>query len=335
MHPSPQRTALFALWACLVATTLSLGAVFGPTPARADDRVTQEIGPSRPQYGPPADSFGFDFGKHFAQPGAATIVPILMYHHVRYLAPAANRMWRGLTVDPAAFEVQMAYLVEHGYHTISFSDLADYFDRGKSLPDKPVILTFDDGWREQYTTVFPILRRYGLVATFFPPTQWVGNSSLTLTWAQIEEMSLAGMEFGSHTVNHHILPKETPDEVRRQLTQSKATLEQHTHKPVIALAYPTGAYSPAVVAWVPEAGYRAAVGIFPGVEQGRPTGSCFAVCRSAMAHRSKRSLPACCRLLQPLLIHSGTLKRPPASEEAGGLFPGKQNGTEGPPDPHP
>jgi peptidoglycan/xylan/chitin deacetylase (PgdA/CDA1 family) len=75
------------------------------------------------------------------------------------------------------------------------------------------------------------------------------------------------MEFGSHTVNHHILPKETSDELDRQLVQSKAVLEQHTHKPVVALAYPTGAYSPAVVARVPEAGYRAAVGIFPGIEQ--------------------------------------------------------------------
>jgi peptidoglycan/xylan/chitin deacetylase (PgdA/CDA1 family) len=186
---------------------------------------------------------------------------------VRVLSPQAHPVWLGLTVDPTAFEAQMAYLAGHGYHTITFSDLADRYDRGKPLLDNPVIVTFDDGWAEQYTTVYPILRRYGLIATFFPPTNWINGSGLTLNWTQIEEMSQAGMEFGSHTLNHHILPDQTPDEVRRQLAQSKAILEQHTHRPVVALAYPIGAWSPAVAALVPRAGYRVAVGIFAGVEQ--------------------------------------------------------------------
>ena len=190
-----------------------------------------------------------------------------MYHHVRVLSPGASRVWLRLTVDPAAFEAQMAYLVEHGYHTVTFSDLADHFDRGKPLPDQPVVLTFDDGWAEQYTTVYPILRRYGLSATFFPPTNWINGSRLTLTWEQIEEMSRAGMEFGSHTLNHHFLTTQSADEVRWQLGQSKAILEQHTHQPVIALAYPGGAWSPAVAALAPEAGYRVAVGITAGVKQ--------------------------------------------------------------------
>jgi peptidoglycan/xylan/chitin deacetylase (PgdA/CDA1 family) len=75
------------------------------------------------------------------------------------------------------------------------------------------------------------------------------------------------MEFGSHTLNHHLLPNQTSDEARRQLAESKAILEQHTRKPVVALAYPTGAWNPAVAALVPRAGYRVAVGIFSGVEQ--------------------------------------------------------------------
>lgn len=210
---------------------------------------------------------GFGSNARFWQRADAVDVPILMYHHVRVLAPQAGRVWRMLTVDPTAFEAQMAYLADHGYHTITFSDLADCFDRGKPLPDNPVILTFDDGWAEHYTTVFPILRRYGLIATFFPPTNWINGSELTLNWAQIEEMSQAGMEFGSHTLNHHLLTHQSADQARWQLTQSKAILEQHTHKPVVALAYPTGAWSPAVAALVSRAGYRVAVGISAGVKQ--------------------------------------------------------------------
>ena len=263
-----RRRRSAAVSVLLLLTALCLAAVCACSPAYADDRVAQEVIPPRPRYGSPADGFGF--GKPAVKPGTTVSVPILMYHHVRYLTPEADRTWRGLTVDPAAFEAQMAYLVEHGYHTISFTDLADYFDRSRPLPDRPVILTFDDGWREQYTTVLPILCRYGLVATFFPPAQWVNNSPLTLTWAQIEEMSQAGMEFGSHTVNHHFLAQETIEAARQQLTQSKAVLEAHTHKPVIALAYPGGSYSPTVTQLAAQVGFRVAVGTRSGVEQ-RPS----------------------------------------------------------------
>lgn len=237
----------------------------GPTPVTASERAPQGAGPAPLTYGAPADDFGL--GSPFWRRVHVVDVPILMYHHVRVLAPEAGRVWRMLTVDPAAFEAQMAYLVEHGYHTVTFSDLADHFDRGKPLPDQPVILTFDDGWAEQYTTVYPILRRYGLSATFFPPTNWISGSRLTLTWGQIEEMSQAGMEFGSHTLNHHFLTHQDTNEVRRQLVQSKALLEQHTHKPVIALAYPGGAWGPAVTVQAQEAGYRVAVGVAAGVKQ--------------------------------------------------------------------
>lgn len=236
-----------------------------PTPVTTIGRTAQDTSPAPLKYGGPADSFGL--GSPFWKRIDVVDVPILMYHHVRVLSPGAGRVWLRLTVEPAAFEAQMAYLAEHGYHTVTFSDLADCFDYGKPLPARPVILTFDDGWAEQYTTVYPILRRYGLTATFFPPTNWINGSRLTLTWGQIEEMSLAGMEFGSHTLNHHFLTTQSADEVRRQLGQSKAILEQHTHKPIIALAYPGGAWSPAVAALAPEAGYRAAVGVAAGVRQ--------------------------------------------------------------------
>lgn len=171
------------------------------------------------------------------------------------------------TVSPAALEQQVAYLTSHGYHTIYFADLVAYFDQGRPLPDKPVILTFDDAWQEQYTLAYPILRKYGVVATFFPPINWIDHSRLTLTWAEIEEMDRHGMEFGSHTVNHHLLSKQTPAQIKAQLQDSKAALEKHVTKPVVALAYPGGDFNPTVIKLATQAGYGAAVWVVAGLYQ--------------------------------------------------------------------
>ncbi|MCX6032349.1 MAG: polysaccharide deacetylase family protein [Chloroflexi bacterium] len=192
-------------------------------------------------------------------------LPILMYHHVRELPEAAGATLRTLTVSASAFGAQMAYLAQNGYHTVYFSDLVAYFDRGAALPDDAIIITFDDGWLEQYEVAYPILRKNCLIATFFPPTNWVDHSKLTLTWAQVEEMSKAGMEFGSHTANHYLLTGQTAEQITRQLEDSRKTLEGHVRTPIVALAYPGGVYNAAVASLVEKAGYGVAVGVSAGV----------------------------------------------------------------------
>jgi len=190
-----------------------------------------------------------------------------MYHHVRNLPQNAGRMSRTLTVTASEFEDQIAYLAREGYHTVYFSDLIDYFRSGTPLPAKPVIITFDDGWAEQYAVAYPILRRYCMAATFFPPTDWLNHSSLTLTWREVEEMSRAGMEFGSHTVNHHLMTQESAGEIARQLETSRAILQRRVPRPVLALAYPGGAVNAAVELQAAAAGYGVAVGVRGGTRQ--------------------------------------------------------------------
>jgi peptidoglycan/xylan/chitin deacetylase (PgdA/CDA1 family) len=190
-----------------------------------------------------------------------------MYHHLRELSPYASAAWRLLTVRPSDFESQVAYLAKHDYHTVYFSDVVAYFDDGRPLPANPVIITFDDAWQEDFAVAYPILRKCGMAATFFIPTDWIGHSSMTLTWAEVEEMDRCGMEFGSHTANHHLLAKEKPDEALFQLLSSKATLQQHVTKPVTALAYPGGSFSAEVARLVEQAGYGAAVGVKSGILQ--------------------------------------------------------------------
>jgi peptidoglycan/xylan/chitin deacetylase (PgdA/CDA1 family) len=204
-------------------------------------------------------------------PAEKVSLPILMYHHITHLAANASATWRMLTVTPEAFEAQVKWLADNGYHTLFFSDLVAYFQDGAPLPEKPIILTFDDGWTDDYTIAFPILRRHCMVGTFFPPVAWVNrsNGSKVMTWPMIEEMSWGGMEFGSHTVDHHLLNEQTAQQITEELVDSKAALEQHVVRPVVALAYPGGGHNPLAMSLVPKAGYGAAVGVKAGVEQAR------------------------------------------------------------------
>jgi peptidoglycan/xylan/chitin deacetylase (PgdA/CDA1 family) len=174
-------------------------------------------------------------------------------------------------VTPEAFEAQMQWLADNGYHTVSFSDLVAYFQHGQPLPAKPIILTFDDGWVDGYTVAYPTLKKHCMVGAFFPPVEWVNRSdgSKVLTWSMIEEMSRGGMEFGSHTLNHHLLNEQNAQQITEQLVGSKAELEKHLVRPVTALAYPGGGHNALVTSLAPKSGYGAAVGVRAGVEQTR------------------------------------------------------------------
>lgn len=204
-------------------------------------------------------------------PADRVTLPILMYHHVTHLPANASALWRNLTVTPEALEAQVKYLADHGYHTIYFSDLVAYFGAGTPLPDRPIILTFDDGWIDDYTVVYPILQKHCMVGTFFPPVNWVnnGNGKQVISWPMIEEMSRGEMEFGSHTLNHHLLNNQNEKQIMEQLVGSKAELEKHTIRPVVALAYPGGGYNALVVALAAKAGYGAAVGVTANPDQSR------------------------------------------------------------------
>jgi peptidoglycan/xylan/chitin deacetylase (PgdA/CDA1 family) len=192
-------------------------------------------------------------------------LPVLLYHHLQTLKANAGTDWEDSTVTPQAFEEQMAYLAAHNFHSISVADLLACLEQGRPLPENPVIITFDDAWEDIYAVGYPILRKHGLSATLFVPANWIENVDGTLSWAQIEEMDRAGMEIGSHTMTHPYLIKSTPEMLTWELENSKARLEKHTSKPVIALAYPFGLYDDNVIQQTKAAGYRAAFTIEPGL----------------------------------------------------------------------
>jgi peptidoglycan/xylan/chitin deacetylase (PgdA/CDA1 family) len=196
------------------------------------------------------------------EPSATTtsFVPIVVYHIVRPAYPDDTPGVRALAQTPEVFDAQMGYLAKSGYRVISFSDLEAHLTTGASLPAKPIIISFDDGWSDQFEYAFPILKKYGFTATFFVFTNPIGTRGF-LTWAELKEIADAGMTIGSHTRSHPFLTKITdPAKLWREIDGSKQTIEQHLGVSVREFAYPFGQYDPAIIALVEKAGYASARG---------------------------------------------------------------------------
>ncbi len=179
-------------------------------------------------------------------------VPVLNYHQIN------NEDHNALTLSATEFEAQISYLYKEGYTPISPDQLADYLQYKKALPSKPILITLDDGYADNYRVAYPILQKYHFMATIFLITDFVGNYEKYLTWDQIKEMSANGISFEGHTLSHISLPTASNEEVRNELVKSKEALEWRLGKKVEYLAYPGGEYDQRIIQLTKEAGYRAA-----------------------------------------------------------------------------
>ena len=204
-----------------------------------------------------------------ATPSLRTIrVPILMYHYVSVPPLDADKYRLDLSVTPDAFETQMEYLAINGFHPIRLADLSDYLLRGTPLPDKPIVLTFDDGYTDNYTNAFRILKQYNFPATFFIISQFVEENRWGyVSWAQLDEMAKHGMEIGSHTRTHPDLYKRTLAFQTNQIAGSKQMLEERLGTPVVSFAYPSGKYDATTKSVLRSAGYLGAVTEIQGTRQ--------------------------------------------------------------------
>ena len=176
-------------------------------------------------------------------------VLVLNYHMV-------NTMFISLAVEPSDFDWQMKYLVDHGYHTITPDELYDFLAGQGTLPDRPVLITFDDGYVDNYTNAYPILKKYNLKATIFIVTGFVSKRKGYLTWDQLREMEQNGITMQSHTVTHAPLPELPDDRIREELVESKRQAEEELGHPIEFIAYPTGVHDLHIVGIAKEAGYK-------------------------------------------------------------------------------
>lgn len=181
-------------------------------------------------------------------------VPILMYHVIAdYSGPN-----EGLYLSPAHFQEHLDLFSAEGVTPITLAQLYAHWQNGLALPPKPVVLTFDDGYTSMYTEVFPRLQTKGWPATFFLFIRHIGQEG-GLSHDQIREMYAAGMEIGSHSVNHLDLTTLHAEALDQELVLSKNTLEEILGAPVHFFCYPSGRKNPTVQSHTAQAGYLAAV----------------------------------------------------------------------------
>lgn len=186
-------------------------------------------------------------------------VPILMYHEVG--EPWSP--WEGLFVRPEEFRSQMEWLAGQGYQTVSMAELAAHWLEGLPLPERPIVLTFDDGLCGNHTHAFPVLQEYGFTGTLFLVEDLIGREHY-LTEAMIAEMVAAGFEIGAHTRTHRDLTTLSDQTLRDETGGVKERLEERFGVEVTSLAYPAGAHDARVLRVVAEAGFLTAVTVRAG-----------------------------------------------------------------------
>src|SRR5215831_18320742 len=198
-------------------------------------------------------------------PGRSSVrVPILMYHYIRVNPDPGDRLGFNLSVTPADFAHQMEWLAEHAYHPVDFDDLRSYLLGNQSLPARPVILTFDDGYRDMFTTAFPILRAHQFKGVSYVVSGFL-NSPNYVTSEMLQEMDALGIQIGAHTVSHADLTRISAASLRSEEFDSKAALEAAVGHPVLDFCYPSGKFNDAVISAVQAAGFLTATTTQPGV----------------------------------------------------------------------
>jgi len=170
------------------------------------------------------------------------------------------------------FAEQMGYLHHRGVHPITVGHLAEIISGQDRLPDRPVVLTFDDGYADFYTHALPVLTRYGFAATVYIATAFVGGRSSwlryenetgrpMLTWAQVKELTATGVECGGHSHTHPQLDTLPADSAAGEIRRCKSILEQQLGRAICSFAYPFGYYSLTTRRLVQDAGFTSACGV--------------------------------------------------------------------------
>ena len=194
-------------------------------------------------------------------------VPILMYHYVEYVQDKNDTIRISLNTTPYTLENEIKTLRDAGYTFMTNKELTDVFNGEAQLPPKPILLTFDDGYRDFYTDAYPILKKYQVKATQYVISGFLGYQNHLLK-GQLQEIAQDGLvEIGAHTVHHVWLKGQLFKTVADEIFQSKASLEKLINKPVVSFAYPFGAFDQQVRETVRNFGFSSALSTIPGAEQ--------------------------------------------------------------------
>lgn len=181
-------------------------------------------------------------------------IVILNYHKV-------DDYFSSLSITPRDFDNQMAFLKKNGFETISLEQLRGVLAGEEvDLPERPLIITFDDGYRDNYTNAYPILKKYGFTGVIFVITSFIDRKlPYYISWDMAKEMQESGViDIESHTVDHISMTELNDEKLRRELTESKKRIEEVLEKPAEYVAYPTGTYNLHIADIVRGCGYKGA-----------------------------------------------------------------------------
>jgi peptidoglycan/xylan/chitin deacetylase (PgdA/CDA1 family) len=200
-----------------------------------------------------------------APASAGLKVPILMYHHVGIMSQGPDAsikvdpMAADLMVSPQDFEAQVQYFKNLGYHSVSVSQVYNALENKGPLPEKPIVFTFDDGFKDVFENAIPILEKYNYNGTFAVATQLLGRPTYAV-WDDVITAQKSGMEIVSHTENHLDLTaaKYSDEDLKREIFGSKQILEEKLGIPVDFFVYPYGRRNAKVEQMVHDAGYKMA-----------------------------------------------------------------------------
>jgi peptidoglycan/xylan/chitin deacetylase (PgdA/CDA1 family) len=184
-------------------------------------------------------------------------VPILCYHHIRDWEEDEAEVDQPYIVPPAMFAEQMDFLDQHGYHPISPDQLVAYLTGAGTLPERPVLITFDDSDDSQWTNALPILQKHNFIATFFIMTVVLDKPNY-LSSEQVQALDRMGMTIGAHTWDHHQVTKYSADDWKAQVAEPTAYLAELTGHPIKYFAYPYGLWNEEAIPHIKRAGFAAA-----------------------------------------------------------------------------
>ncbi|MGE5281392.1 MAG: polysaccharide deacetylase family protein [Chloroflexota bacterium] len=257
--PGRRAAAIAALAVAVVACAVFVASCGGSSggerqPPRSGTAPAAEKGAAKVRNATPQPDW-----KPYAGP-----VPILEYH-VLGAAPA-GAPYPELYVTRPDFHRQMDWLDEHGYEAVTLEAVEDAWYRGGTLPAKPVVISFDDGYRPQFTYALPELRKHG-----WPGVLNLKAEGSDLYTSNVEAMIDAGWELASHTINHSDLTTLGAAALEEEVAGSRQILRREYHVPVKNFCYPAGQFDATVIAAVKAAGYTGATTEIPGyADRGSP-----------------------------------------------------------------
>ncbi len=188
-------------------------------------------------------------------------ISTLMYHQIQAITPEEDTF---RLVPPEVFDAQMKYLYDHGFTTVTLDDVLTGVDKAEKTHGRRIVITFDDGYFDNYTNAFPILQKYGFSATIFLVTDFLGKrfgrvqTKYLMDWSHVREMSKYGISFQSHTCTHPNLTKLSNEGVLKELLECREKIEDALGIGVRHLAYPGGKYDKRVMQLTEDSGYDSA-----------------------------------------------------------------------------